>query len=737
MSVTANKSLDAEQDLQAELDELRQGLLPMLLPAVLTLGWLWCVYVTWHQGPLMPHYVPGFLVALAAYAAHRLRARHFLLTSWILLSSMVVANALVVALYPGVLAVTFGVLAIIIANPLVGTPGALLVATLAWTAQIGVRWLILVEFEPPWTIGETVLLYCLSWGAVWLAGRPLRISVGWALSGWNRARAALDETRERRAELYRVVRALEEATYRIERMNNELLIARGEAEEARALKAQFAATVSHELRGPLSMILGFSKLMALSPERYGGPLPSAYRADIDAVYRNSQHLVSLVDDVLDLSQIEARRMALSKSHVDLEEDVIKWTVGIVQPLAQRKGLYLRQELTGNLPTILADPARLNQALLNLLTNAVRFTERGGITVRTMQDGNSLVVSVDDTGPGIPADEMPKLFKEFQRIQVTETREAGGTGLGLSISKHFIELHGGEIKAESVLGKGTTFTVKLPLTLTSIAAAPTAATRAVQYQTAIPSCLIVHDDPSFVRLLARHLEGYRVVGVPDEQEVIALTEELHPRAIIAADEVGERIAAQLSRTPYDVPIVTCSLPHLAMQARLNGTIGHLIKPFAAEMVAAVMRKVERNGETTILLVDDEPDAVRLLERMLTSIPRPYNIMRAYDGLQALELMRDTVPDVVFLDLVMPGLDGRETIARMRADERLAGVPVVIVSARDWADETIALQAPIVLRYRHPVSVVKGARCLLGIFEVLSPHYLPEPLSPAEPPAASPQ
>ncbi len=164
-----------------------------------------------------------------------------------------------------------------------------------------------------------------------------------------------------------MVRALEEATYRIERMNNELIVARREAEEARALKARFVATVSHELRGPMNLILGFSRLMALSPKSYEQPLPRCYRADIHTIYRNCQHVLALVDDILDLSQIEAQRLPLVRDRVDLEDDVVRKAVGIVESLMERKGLTLRLELAGNLPWVLADQVRLRQALLNLLS----------------------------------------------------------------------------------------------------------------------------------------------------------------------------------------------------------------------------------------------------------------------------------------------------------------------------------------------------------------------------------
>jgi len=220
--------------------------------------------------------------------------------------------------------------------------------------------------------------------------------------------------------------------------------------------------VSHELRGPLNLILGFSRLMALSPERYGEPLPGAYRADVATIYRNSRHLSDLIDDILDLSQIEAERLPLAKERVDLEEEVVKEAAEFVHPLAERKGLTLTLRLAGTLPAVMVDRVRLRQVVLNLLTNAVRFSEKGEITLRTERQRERVLVSVQDSGPGIDADQLPRLFQEFSQAQPAERREVRGSGLGLAISKQLVELHGGEIWVQSTRGVGSTFSFTVPL-----------------------------------------------------------------------------------------------------------------------------------------------------------------------------------------------------------------------------------------------------------------------------------
>lgn len=722
----------AEGAWKAEIEAIQQGLLITFLPVIALLAWFWfglSIVEGWDLQVNVPP-VTGILAVL--FLAYRLRSRYYTLACWLLVLSMVAGNSLFIASHPSTSAVAFGVLTVFAASALLGPSQAALVAVLAWLANLAAA-------AQPGLLAplDLLLLYLLTALVAWLGARPLRTSVQVALAGWTRARDAVREVRARRAELYRVMRALEEATARIERMNEELLAQSREAEAARAQKARFVATVSHELRGPLNLILGFSRLMALSPEHYGEPLPSAYHADVDAIYRSSQHLAALIDDVLDLSQVEADRVALVKDRIDLEEDVVKKAAAIVKPLAERKGLQLDLKLAGGLPWILADSVRLRQALLNILTNAVRYTEQGVITVRTSHQEDRLLVSVQDTGPGIPPEEMPRLFQEFRQLRHTATREGRGSGLGLAISKQFIDLHGGEIWAESRVGVGTTFNFTVPLPGMRALSSPVFRTEGpCRAPESGRSCLVVHSDPQVIRLLARYLEGYRIVGVPDPQEVPLLTEELHPHAILTSPAQVEQVRAQLAGLSFDVTVIACGLPGAGKAGALGGILTHLVKPIRPEMVAAVMRQVEREGETNILLVDDDPDAVRLLQSMLTSLPRPYNILRAYSGPQALEHTRSIVPDVAFVDLVMPEIDGRETIRRMRADRRLQGVPVVIISAEDSSEEALAVDFPITAYRSDPMDIARASACLRALLDGLSPRYLPAGVPPEPPRAAQP-
>ncbi|MCD6519011.1 MAG: hybrid sensor histidine kinase/response regulator [Anaerolineae bacterium] len=710
-----DSSFALQHELVATILDLRHGILRGFLWATAIAHMLWYYYVISTDYRFYFHTVVILMVWLILFAIYKLYRQRYLLAVYLLLGIIALWQILIVLRFPYAVTLCLGVLGIIAANALGGARVALGTLGVLWLSGLGACRASLGEFPSPGVAAGVLGLYLLVWAASWLANRPMRASVEWAISGWARAREALKEVQSRRGELYRALRALEEATYRIERMNRELIAARQEAETARAQKARFTAMVSHELRGPLNLILGFSHLIVHAPERYGSPLPSAYVKDIESIHRNAQHLAALVDDILDLARIEAAKLPLSRDRVDLK-DVVQRTFQIVQPLAERKGLYLRQEAEGSLPWIIADPVRLRQALLNLLVNAIRVTEKGGITVQISPRPDSLLVSVRDTGPGIPPEELPNLFRPFSQLS---TSKSSGSGLGLNISKELIELHGGKIWVESEVGKGTTFYFTVPLPGTHAQSRELVKIeKRFDLAQRLENCLVVHDDPNLVRLLARYLEEFHVIGLPNTERLNDYVLKFYPRAILTSLDLAEQIFHSLKLSRMDVPVVGFRPPQASQNLNLPGVLGYLVKPILPEALESFVKQVECNGETTVLIIDDEPDAVRLLSNMLLNIPRPYRLLQAYSGKEALAQMQKVKPDIVFLDLVMPGMSGIQLLRRMRLHKRLAQVPVVIVSARDWMENKIALNPPFVLYAQKPVEIgraIRGLSALLGIFK----------------------
>ena len=351
----------------------------------------------------------------------------------------------------------------VLAASMLGLPGATVVAAVETLPLLA-----MVRMAPP--AGQDVPALAIAGVGVW-AGlglafavySPIYQVVNWWQAYYRQAQNLLEAARDRQVELKQALEDLAQANLQLSRLNALAQRLREEAESARRAKEHFVANVSHEMRTPLNMIIGFSEIVLQSPDTYGERVPAPLLADLAVVYRNAEHLKDLIDDVLDLSQIEADQMTLTREHIRFEEILEAATVA-VRPLFKSKGLYLSCEVDRDLPPVFCDPTRIREVLLNLLGNAGRYTERGGVLVRVWQELGELLTSVQDTGPGIAPTEIDKLFQPFQQLDGSIRQRFGGSGLGLSISKRFIELHGGKIWVESQPGTGTTFSFRLPIEL---------------------------------------------------------------------------------------------------------------------------------------------------------------------------------------------------------------------------------------------------------------------------------
>ena len=650
----------------------------------------------------------------------------------VLVTGLLLCGWCLVLARPSDLTVVATAMVLVVTSSLLNRWVSLLAAVVGWLGSLAAYRMVVPAGPAPELVTASGIAYALMAGVTWISESPMRDAANLALTAWEQLRESLLEARQRRAELHRVVRALEEATYRIERMNNELMLARQRAEAARENKARFAAMVSHELRGPLNLILGYSRLLALSPEQYGVPLPPPYRKDVHTIYSSSRHVVNLLDDILDLSQVEVDRMPLVREYLDLNE-VLTEVEAVVRPLAERKGLGLNVDSEETPIRVFADRVRIRQVLINLLTNATRFTERGRIDVQARTEDDHALVRVRDTGRGIPDKDISRLFEEFSQLHLHEEGAPKGSGLGLAISRHLVEAHGGTIWARSQEGAGTEVFFTLPRLSPE---RPMVLSEAPGHDQAVASphdvVLVLQQDPAVVRLMARHIGGYRIVGVPDPRSVMAAVQDHHPRAVIVDSDVAETLANQLRAAKAGVPVLACNMPSASGSSRLEGVFAFLIKPVMRETLERTVRQVPVNGdEMTVLIVDDDPDAVHLLQVMLEALSEPCRVLKAHDGKEALDVLARERPDLVLMDLLMPNLSGDETVRRMQADPELRSIPVAVVSASDALGPTATFGDYIGLLAPGPMDVAESLALVRSLLDQVTPRYLesPEPVPPS--------
>lgn len=697
-----------DDGLRAEIEELKSGTLWRSLSGLFLAAFALYLVAVVFPDPLVVALPGAILLLLASLVWLLLHASHYLLAAWALAFSCFGVNLILIG-WSGLQEA-----AIFLALP-VGLTAALISLRGSIAAAIACTWILLYGFGAS-PIEEPILRYAAVvniWGTVWLlwlTSRPLLLARQWFAASYSQSRDALEESRDNQFQLRRALDDLTDAHLQLTQLSRLAHDLRRQADDARRSKEQFVANVSHELRTPLNMIIGFSEMALNSPATYGRNIPQSLLADLEIVLRNSRHLSSLIDDVLDLSQIEAGQMALMKESVAFSE-IVDEAVTAVRPLFNSKGLTLRADIPLNLPELYCDRLRIRQVLLNLLSNAGRFTDRGGVRVCARLDEKAIIVSVADTGRGISADEMEEIFKPFQQVDGSIQSHWAGSGLGLSISKHFVELHKGRMWLESEPGRGATFYFRLPreaavspaddgmmrwfsphltyVERTHIPSLPASANR--------PRLIVLEDGSALSRLLARYLDNAELVPAASVAEALEAVEAYPAQALLVnAASVGEslgRIENEIA-LPFGLPVIVCSLPGAGAAADSLGADDYLIKPISRDDLLAALDRLGKDVNT-ILIVDDEPDVLRLFRRMLASAGRNYRVLRAGSAGQARRIMADTKPDVVLSDLVMPEQDGYQLIAEMKADPALRDIPIVVTSARDpFSQPTVSKSLAVV-------------------------------------------
>ncbi len=676
------------------------------------------------------------VIILVGVASLQLLARSALAAQAIWQVGLAAAITLSVYLFQWSEIAFFFALLPLVAAVSIGWPGALLSTGLVTALVLGLA-AGYAKVDLPPSFGAVIAVGAATAGGIgWTAARSLLTLTQWSLASFERAQEKVEEARDQRLELKQAQQDLILATSELARLSERLKAMHQVAEEARQAKEQFVANVSHELRTPLNMIIGFCEMITESPGLYGATLPPALLADIEVIQRNSHHLSKLVNDVLDLSQVQAGRMALSREWCRLG-DLLAEAALAVRPLFDSKGLYLEMDVPADLPQVYCDSTRVRQVVLNLLSNAGRFTEKGGVQVQARSDGESLIVSIADTGPGIAPEDQKRLFEPFQQLDGSFRAHHEGSGLGLSISKMFVELHEGRMWLESTKGVGSTIYFTLPLVLsvpnlveddsrrwfspyhqyaerTERSKAPPPAVR--------PRFVVLEQDRALSRMLARYVDGAEIVSVGDSQEAFAELARSPAVALVvnagAHRETGA-LTHPLPGLPYDTPVITCWVATESETAKRLGVVRYLTKPVSREILLRSLAELGP-GCKSVLVVDDEPDMLQLMARVLSGAG--YQPLQAGDGQRALDLLRRRRPDAVLLDLIMPGVDGFQVLQEKSQDPAICDIPVVVISAKNPSGETIVSDSLLVSR-GGGLSAQDLLGCLLAVSQVLSPPTTP--------------
>jgi len=448
-------------------------------------------------------------------------------------------------------------------------------------------------------------------------------------------------------------------------------------------KSQFVASMSHELRTPLNAIIGLTEMMVTNAARFGTEKAAE---PLRRVHRAGQHLLGLINQVLDLSKIEAGKLELNPESVNLAP-LIDEVVGTARQLAQQNKNNLVVDAQEKLGALTVDPMRLRQILLNLLSNACKFTTQGEVKlrVRKVADGRNWVeFAVADTGIGMTPEQQAKLFEEFTQADSSTARRYGGTGLGLAITRKLARMMGGDVTVASEPGKGSVFTVRLP-------AGAERATRAATNGGRPPStdCVLVVDDDATAReLIAEQLkaEGFSVATAAGGLEGLKLAKDLRPIAItldvMMPDLDGWSVLAALRQDPElaEIPVIMITILDEHRRGVALGAAGYLTKPIDRERLHRMVSRFRASARPTrVLLVEDDKDQRERLRGWLQG--EQWVVQESANGREALTRLQADKPDVILLDLMMPEMDGFAVVAALQKEPRWRDIPVIVITARD--------------------------------------------------------
>ncbi len=504
---------------------------------------------------------------------------------------------------------------------------------------------------------------------------------------------------------------VKERTMDIEEANRRLVEAFNKIKEVDRLKSEFLANMSHELRTPLNSIIGFSKVILKGID---GPITDLQKNDLSAIHFSGQHLLGLINDILDLSKIESGKMEICHEDLDISE-LVTGVVGTLHPLLKEKDLEVTYKIEEGIPIVRADKTRIRQVFLNLISNAIKFTDKGWIQISikkfkekdfqaiennpnsycpkrssVAEKENMLLISVEDSGGGIKEEDMPKVFETFRQIDNSSTKKEGGSGLGMAITHQMIEMHGGEMWLESVVQKGSIFHFFLPVKKVVIESREEEPP-VVQIDKMNKGLVAVIDDEANAITLYRKMlikEGYKVVGIQDPEiamrEVLSIKPDFIILDVLMPRKDGWELMEEFKKNPTTkhIPVIFSTIENNKNLGFSLGATDFLIKPVSEEELLLALNKL--NGSLgKVLVIDDNLQDARLVTKILKD--RGYEYFIAGGGKEGMEAIKEFKPDLIILDLMMPEFDGFTVVRAVKENPDTRDIPIIVLSGKDLTNE----------------------------------------------------